>query len=99
MTDLKDIWTRAKAYLRGQVDTGQFEMWIATLQPLGIEEHKVTLGVLNEMCAIWMGNNFKDVIEEALNIATGEVYDVLFQVMPDAKKTAVESTTPAPQSP
>ena len=94
MTDLKDIWTRAKAYLRGQVDTGQYEMWIATLQPLGIEEHKVTLGVLNEMCAIWMGNNFKDVIEEALNIATGEVYDVLFQVIPDAKKTAVESTAP-----
>ncbi len=94
MTDLKDIWTRAKAYLRGQVDNGQFEMWIATLKPLGMEEHKVTLGVLNATYAFWMSNNFKDVIEEALNIATGEVYDVLFQVIPDAKKTAVDSTAP-----
>ena len=94
MSDLKDIWTRAKAYLRGQVDSGQFEMWIATLQPLGIEDHKVSLGVLNEMCAIWMVNNFKSIIEEALNIATGEIFDVLFQVMPDTKKVAVESTAP-----
>ena len=94
MTDFTDIWTRAKAYLRGQVDARQFEMWITTLQPLGIEGHQATLGVLNEMCAIWMGNNFKDVIEEALSIATGEEYDVIFQVMPEAKKLPAESGAP-----
>ena len=94
MKDLKDIWARALSYLRGQVDTVAFDMWLKSPRPLSLDGHKFTLGVPNMTWAIWLENNFKELIEEALGMATGEEYDLIFKVLETEEKDSAEEGAP-----
>jgi chromosomal replication initiator protein len=82
----QEIWSSALASLRGVLNPEVFRLWFAPIQAVSYTGGKLTLGVANEFCGVWLGENYSDVIENALKVGTGR--EVKFVFVPQESSAA-----------
>ncbi|MGE3312206.1 MAG: chromosomal replication initiator protein DnaA [Limisphaerales bacterium] len=72
------IWCSALGSLREVLNPEVYKLWFAPIQPLSITSDRLSLGVANDFCAVWLGENYRDVIENALKTASGRQIEFSF---------------------
>ncbi len=99
MSDIQDIWQNATIILRSTLNADTYERSIAHIVPVRIEGKAIVLGVSYGIFCEWLVANYKDIIAEALQKATGKKWKIVFEsghtVQPRAEEAAEKA---APQA-
>jgi chromosomal replication initiator protein len=82
------VWETVKCDLKGLFPEDVFQMWFEPLTCLEASDDTVTLGVPNDFAAIWIHDNYLDLISQRLRITTGRPVHV------QLKKLETGSTPP-----
>ena len=72
------LWTSALSTLRSVLNPEVYRLWFAPIQPIAFAGDRLSLGVANEFCAVWLGENYRDVIEDALQATAGRRIEFSF---------------------
>ncbi|MCC6232614.1 MAG: chromosomal replication initiator protein DnaA [Verrucomicrobiales bacterium] len=86
----QSLWDAAIESLRPLLNQEVFRLWFAPIRPVELQGDRLTLAVANEFCGVWLGENYRDVIDNALKIAAGRAISFSF--------VAAEISRPAPDS-
>jgi len=85
------LWETVKCDFKGLFPEDVYHMWFEPMCCLATSEDTMTLGVPNDFAAIWIHDNYLDLITQRLRLNTGRLITV------SLKK--IESTAPATRSP
>ncbi len=91
MSECLKIWKRASVELRRVLDTDSWERFLGDVVPVSLcrDERILTLGVANDFVSMWLTNNYREIVEEGVEAATGEAIGVRFVSGYDAPKRAI----------
>ena len=70
------LWETVKCDLKGLFPDDVFQMWFEPMRCLETTEDAVTLGVQNDFAAIWIHDNYLDLISQRLRLAAGRLVHV-----------------------
>ncbi len=70
------LWETVKCDLKGLFPDDVFQMWFEPMRCLETTEDSVTLGVPNDFAAIWIHDNYLDLISQRLRMATNRMVSV-----------------------
>ena len=76
-------WTKAKETLRSMVNPDLFNLWFDPIQLVSIEKSKATLLAPNEFCAVWLKDNYKEILQDVLSHITSTKLTVIFEIRSD----------------
>lgn len=98
-TDFNDGWLIAKKKLEISVPRGQYDLWIAPLEFLGIAENCVRLGCRNHFHIQWLKERLHRKILEALKSVFSEVQDVRYEIASGEGEKEEEIPEESPSAP
>lgn len=88
-----------KCDLKGLFPEDVYQMWFDPMVCLTATDDTLTLGVPNDFAAIWINDNYLDLISQRLRLTAGRVINVALKKMEhDATATAARPATPASES-
>lgn len=98
------LWETVKQDFKTLFPEDVFQLWFEPLECLEADEDSVTLGVPNDFAAIWIHDNYLDLIVQRLRLNTGRDIDVRLKksgAIPTAATPAnrYESAAPPAESP
>jgi chromosomal replication initiator protein len=93
----QQLWSAAQASLRTVLNEEVYRLWFAPIQAVQWLGDKLTLAVANDFCGVWLGENYRDVIENALLSAIGRPIAFTF-VSAEAPKTPALTRDPASEA-
>ena len=67
----EEIWAQASDTLRSMVNPDLFNLWFDPIRLDSIEETDATLKVPNEFCAVWLKDNYRELLQDVLSHVTG----------------------------
>ncbi len=70
------LWETVKCDLKGLFPDDVFQMWFEPMLCLETSEDAVTLGVQNDFAAIWIHDNYLDLISQRLRLTAGRLVQV-----------------------
>ena len=70
------LWETVKCDLKGLFPEDVFSMWFEPIRCTETTEDSVTLGVPNDLAAIWIHDNYLDLISQRLRLAAGRLVHV-----------------------
>ena len=65
------LWDSAKADLRGLFPEDVFKLWFDPIVCVEATAELITLGVPNDFAAIWINDNYIDLIQQRLRLTSG----------------------------
>jgi len=71
-----NLWETVKCDLKGLFPDDVFQMWFEPMNCVESTEDAVTLGVPNDFAAIWIHDNYLDLISQRLRLASGRMVSV-----------------------
>ena len=92
------IWVDAQNLLRNLLNPNIFNLWFAALKATELKGDKITLEVADDFSELWIQNNYRGHINDALTHAAGRPLKVHFQVashndtLPQANRAAPPTT-------
>ena len=90
------LWETVKCDLKGLFPEDVFAMWFEPIRCVETTEDSLTLGVPNDFAAIWIHDNYLDLISQRLRLAAGRMVHVSLRKMEQsngagsARQTALE---------
>jgi chromosomal replication initiator protein len=75
------LWETVKCDLKGLFPEDVFAMWFEPIRCVEITEDSLTLGVPNDFAAIWIHDNYLDLISQRLRLAAGRMLHVSLKKM------------------
>jgi chromosomal replication initiator protein len=84
------LWETVKCDLKGLFPEDVFQMWFEPMTCLESTEDSVVLGVPNDFAAIWVHDNYLDLISQRLRLTSGRLVHV------SLRKTDASPATSAP---
>ncbi len=87
------LWDSAKADLRGLFPEDVFKLWFDPIVCLEMNSDQLVLGVPNDFAAIWINDNYMDLILQRLRLTAGRDIKVLLR-----KADAASSVSAGPDS-
>lgn len=96
----QQLWSAAQASLRTVLNEEVYRLWFAPIQAVQWLGDKLTLAVANDFCGVWLGENYRDVIENALQTVIGRPIAFTFvsaevPPSPPTRDPASEAGSPA----
>jgi len=70
------LWETVKCDFKGLFPEDVFQMWFEPITCLGCSEDQMTLGVPNDFAAIWIHDNYLDLISQRLRLGAGRLVNV-----------------------
>ena len=70
------LWETVKCDLKGLFPEDVFQMWFQPMTCLDAGEDSLILGVPNDFAAIWIHDNYLDLISQRVRMATGRMVNV-----------------------
>jgi len=70
------LWETVKCDLKGLFPEDVFQMWFEPMRCLETTEDAITLGVPNDFAAIWIHDNYLDLITQRLRMTAGRMVHV-----------------------
>jgi chromosomal replication initiator protein len=77
-----DLWRKACQQLKQVLQPDVYSRWIAVIEPLGIENGILSLGVDNDFYQTWLEENYLHLIHRALSSAAEAPVEIRFSVRP-----------------
>ncbi len=91
------IWETVKSDFKELFPEDVFQMWFEPMMCLESSEENITLGVPNDFAAIWIHDNYLDLITQRLRLNTGSMVNVILRKTDTAEEPAkVVEPEPAP---
>lgn len=78
-----DLWEKAKDELRLVFSDDIFEMWFAPLKHLETQDDTLVLSAPNEFAAIWIEDNYMDILRQKVRLVTGQPFKISVRVRHD----------------
>ena len=75
------LWETVKCDLKGLFPEDVFAMWFEPIRCIEAAEDSLTLGVPNDFAAIWIHDNYLDLISQRLRLAAGRLVHVTLKKM------------------
>ncbi|WP_404421189.1 chromosomal replication initiator protein DnaA [Nibricoccus sp. IMCC34717] len=85
-----NVWEAVKSDFKSLFPEDVYQMWFEPIQCLEATEEQLTLGVPNDFAAIWINDNYLDLIVQRLRLNTSRMYSVRL------KKTESDTSAPFP---
>src|SRR5271170_3234020 len=97
-----NLWETVKCDFKSLFPEDVFQMWFEPVVCLETSEDTITLGVPNDFAAIWIHDNYLDLISQRLRLTAGRTVNVNLQKTDGASRgmaghRASESAAPARQ--
>lgn len=73
------IWEKAARKLREQLTEDTYDRWFSPLVPIELSDSTLRLGVPNEFFGVWMQNNYRSLIQEAIGKLVDSTVEVTFE--------------------
>ena len=89
------LWETVKCDLKGLFPDDVFQMWFEPMRCLEASEDSVTLGVQNDFAAIWIHDNYLDLISQRLRLAAGRLVQVNLRKNDQANGAVSRPAAPA----
>ena len=86
------LWETVKCDLKGLFPDDVFQMWFEPMRCLETTEDAVTLGVQNDFAAIWIHDNYLDLISQRLRLAAGRLVQVHLRKIDQGNGTGPRAT-------
>ena len=88
------IWTQAKETLQSMVNPDLFNLWFDPIELVTIKKSTAILLAPNEFCAVWLKDNYKEILQDVLSHITSSKLTVQFEIGLDtaSKQCSSEST-------
>lgn len=74
------IWTQAKETLQSMVNPDLFNLWFDPIKLVTIKKSTAILLAPNEFCAVWLKDNYKEILQDVLSHITSSKLTVQFEV-------------------
>ena len=74
-----NLWETVKCEFKSLFPEDVFQMWFEPVACLETGEDSITLGVPNDFAAIWIHDNYLDLITQRLRLAAGRPVSVVLQ--------------------
>jgi len=74
------VWNVVKSEFESLFPADVWETWFANLRMLRENDDVIVLGAPNEFAAIWIQDNYLDLISQKVNLAAGRPVDVVVEV-------------------
>ncbi len=81
------LWETVKCDFKGLFPEDVFQMWFEPIACLETAEDSITLGVPNDFAAIWIHDNYLDLITQRLRLTAGRLINVTLKVYQPAPAT------------
>src|SRR3954462_13317013 len=98
------LWETVKCDFKGLFPEDVFQMWFEPMVCLEASEDVMTLGVPNDFAAIWIHDNYLDLITQRLRLTAGRMINVTLKKpegapnraasLPASRQTAEPATGP-----
>ncbi len=75
-TQPSNLWETVKSDFKGLFPEDVFKLWFEPIVCIEIAEDHLTLGVPNDFAAIWINDNYLDLIVQRLRLSTGRAITV-----------------------
>jgi chromosomal replication initiator protein len=87
------IWTQAKETLQSMVNPDLFNLWFDPIKLVTIKKSTAILLAPNEFCAVWLKDNYKEILQDVLSHITSSKLTVQFEINLDtaSKQCSSES--------
>ena len=87
------IWTQAKETLQSMVNPDLFNLWFDPIKLVTIKKSTAILLAPNEFCAVWLKDNYKEILQDVLSHITSSKLTVQFEISLDtaSKQCSSES--------
>ena len=92
--DAAEVWARALAVVRSELNTPTFKTWFEHTAPLGFFEDTFLISVPNDFARDWLESRYSGLLRSALRQVTGQDFSVSFTV--SAEPPASVETPAAP---
>ena len=76
LTAPSEIWQRAKSELQNCVTRDLYSSWFEQLELVGGDAEKLLLGAQGEFAAMWIRDNFIDMLTNHVSLAAGRSMSV-----------------------
>ncbi len=76
----ENVWLTAQNELRGRLRQDHFALWFEPLRPISLEGDLLKLEVRDEFCAIWLTNNYLDLLRSTTSRAAVRPINIEFVV-------------------
>jgi chromosomal replication initiator protein len=100
VTTSTSLWEIVKSDFKGLFPEDVYQLWFETIVCLEATEDALTLGVPNDFAAIWINDNYLDLIVQRLRLAAGRAITVKLKKSTAAadSASAASETAPAPRT-
>ncbi len=88
------LWETVKCDLKGLFPEDVFSMWFEPMSCMETTEDAMTLGVPNDFAAIWIHDNYLDLISQRLRLAAGRLVQVHLRKSDQGAVTTLPAAEP-----
>ncbi|MFA6959506.1 MAG: chromosomal replication initiator protein DnaA [Opitutaceae bacterium] len=95
------LWETVKSDFKGLFPEDVYQLWFEPITCLEATEDTLTLGVPNDFAAIWISDNYLDLIVQRLRLTSGRLLNVKLKksgTPTDARVSLGEASAPAPRA-
>ncbi len=89
------LWETVKCDFKGLFPEDVFQMWFEPMVCLEASEDVMTLGVPNDFAAIWIHDNYLDLITQRLRLTAGRMVNVSLKKIDSSASRHASGRTPA----
>src|SRR5438270_11170079 len=84
-------WGAAQEHLRSMLSADTYNLWFAPLRASAQDNNSIVLEVANDFCGVWLKDNYMELLQDVLALASGRQLQVKFKV-----GSGPAPSTPAP---
>ncbi|MBO5254496.1 MAG: chromosomal replication initiator protein DnaA [Opitutales bacterium] len=88
------IWSKAKQAIQCELSSEMFESWFKGLECIGGTEECIELSAGNDFAAMWIKDNYSDLLVKNLSLVCGRNIKVNVTSKPEEDTQTVETTKP-----
>src|SRR5471032_2846006 len=94
-----NLWETVKCDFKGLFPEDVFQMWFEPMVCLEATEDVMTLGVPNDFAAIWIHDNYLDLITQRLRLNAGRMVNVTLRKAESSARSMGPAPRPAEAAP
>src|SRR6266850_5055392 len=89
-------WSAAQEQLRSMLSADTYNLWFAPLRASAADNNSIVLEVANDFCGVWLKDNYMELLQDVLALASGRQLQVKFKVgSGPAPSTPASAVVPA----
>ena len=92
------IWGAAQEHLRSMLIPDTYNLWFAPLRACAQHDNALVLQVANDFCEVWLKDNYMELLEEVVALASGHQMAIHFKVAPGTTQPTPSDPPPGPAS-